>query len=197
MANVIARVGSAGLLWALLITFGVSITSLYSRESAAAPLMMHCRECEKGDDTFDATKWFSSGMYRLETDIVPNPMRSMTRTHPVVFKAKDNDQLVEAALRGISDVLPSFDSRTFEAQWPVLTRRLRYSYSFFMAPDEPRDLYDMYLQVGKYKLVIVVGLDVNTGEITAEYEGRVIRENDGNDPAYMDTFEEMDNANTR
>ena len=34
-------------------------------------------------------------------------------------------------------------------------------------------------------------------EITAEYEGRVIRENDGNDPAYMDTFEEMDNANTR
>jgi hypothetical protein len=36
-----------------------------------------------------------------------------------------------------------------------------------------------------------------SGKFAAEYEGRVIRENDGNDPAYMDTFEEMDNANTR
>ncbi|MFL1419960.1 hypothetical protein ACI77M_27740 [Pseudomonas fildesensis] len=197
MTNVVARFSHAGLLGALLITTSIFITSLYSREGAAAPLMMHCSNCEKGDDTFDATKWFSSGMYRLETDIVPNPMRSMTRIHPVVFTAKDNDKLVEAALRGIIDVDSSFDTRTFESQWPLLTRRVRYTYSFFVVPDEPKDLYDMYLQVGKHKLVIVIGLDVNTGEVTAEYEGRVIRENDGNDPAYWDTFEAMDNAGTR
>ncbi|WP_155295974.1 hypothetical protein [Pseudomonas gelidaquae] len=62
---------------------------------------------------------------------------------------------------------------------------------------EPKDLYDMYLQMGKYKVVIVIGLDVNTGDITDENEARYIRENDGNDPAYMDTFEQMDNAGTR
>ncbi|WP_460135689.1 hypothetical protein [Pseudomonas sp. S1_E04] len=197
MANVIARFSNASLLGALLITTSLVITALYSRESAAGPLMMHCSNCEEGDDTFDATKWFSSGMYRLETDIVPNPMRSMTRTHPVVFTAKDNDKLVEAALRGINNVDSSLDTRTFESQWPVLTGRVRYTYSYFVIPDEPKDLYDMYLQVGKHKLVIMIGLDVNTGEIMAEYEGRVIRENDGNDPAYMDTFEQMDNAGTR
>ena len=197
MANVVARFSNASLLSALLITTSIFIASLYSREGAAAPLMMHCSNCEKGDDTFDATKWFSSGMYRLETDIVPNPMRSMTRVHPVVFTAKDNDKLVEAALRGIVNVDSSLDTRTFESQWPLLMRRVRYTYSFFVIPDEPKDLYDMYLQVGKHKLVIVIGLDVNTGEITAEYEGRVIRENDANDPTYLDTFEEMDNAGTR
>ncbi|MGB3124390.1 MAG: hypothetical protein WBB95_11325 [Pseudomonas sp.] len=197
MANVVTRFSNAGLLGALLITTSIFFTSLYSREGAAAPLMMHCSNCPKGDDTFDATKWFSNGMYRLETDIIPSPMRSMTRVHPVVFTAKDNDKLVEAALRGITNVDSSLDTRTFEAQWPVLTGRVRYTFSYFVVPDEPKDLYDMYLQVGKHKLVIMIGLDVNTGDITAEYEGRVIRENDGNDPVYMDTFEEMDNAGTR
>ena len=197
MANVIARFSHASLLGALLITTSVLFTALYSSNSAAAPLMMHCSNCEDGSGTFDATKWFSNGMYRLKTDIDPNPMRSMKRIHPVVFTAKDNDKLVEAALRGISNVNSSLDTSTFESQWPMLTRRVRYTHSVFVVPDEPKDLYDMYLQVGKYKLVIVIGLDVNTGEVTAEYEGRVIRENDGNDPTYMDTFEEMDNAGTR
>ncbi|MGX5795045.1 hypothetical protein ACWHY4_14865 [Pseudomonas sp. E2-15] len=197
MANVIARFRNASLLGALLMTTSIVITSLYAQASVAAPLMMHCSDCEKGDHTFDATKWFSSGMYRLETDIDPSPMRSMTRKHPVVFTAKDNDKLVEAAISGIKSFDSSLDTRTLESQWPVLTGRVRYTYSVFVAPDEPKDLYDMYLQMGKYKVVIVIGLDVNTGDITDENEARYIRENDGNDPAYMDTFEQMDNAGTR
>jgi hypothetical protein len=197
MAKVVARFRSTTLLSALLITTSIFMASLYPRAGAAAPMMMHCSDCKKGE-TFDATQWFSNGMYRLETDLIPNPMITMIRRKPVVFTAKDNDQLMEAALRGVGNAGgESQDVIALEAQWPVLTRRVRYSYSVFVAPDVPRDLYDMYVQVGRKKFLVMIGLDVNTGEITAEYEGREIRVGDANDPQYLETFDELDDAGTR
>ncbi|UVM52744.1 hypothetical protein LOY38_12305 [Pseudomonas sp. B21-015] len=188
-----------GILIAALIATGLVGTYLYASQGNSIPdtVMMTTRATGGSEPTFDATKWFRNGMYvPQELDGKLNPY-IMTRSKPFVFTAKDNEFLIQAAIEALEDVRPEVDTQPVWNTWPVLTRRVRYNYSFFSAPDKPADLYNLYLQVSYRKFVIGVQLDGDEGNLT--YDGEVTEVN-GVDPeqeAHIKVFEEMDDAGTR
>lgn len=135
-------------------------------------------------------------MYRpQELDGKVNPY-IMTRSKPFVFKAKDNVFLVQAAIDALEDVQPEVNTRLIWDTWPVLTRRLRYTYSDFNAPDKPADLYDLYLQVSYRRFVISLRLNGDEGEVTVD-DVTEVNSVDALEEEHTLVFEEMDDAGTR
>jgi hypothetical protein len=188
-----------GLLVAALIAIGLVGTYLYASQGSSIPdtVMMTTRATGANGPTFDATKWFRNGMYApQELDGKLNPF-IMTRSKPFVFTAKDNEFLIQAAIEALEDVQPEVNTQPVWDTWPVLTRRVRYTYSVFSAPDKPADLYNLYLQVSYRKFVIGVQLDGDDGNLI--YDGEVLEVDDTNEEheAYVKVFEEMDDAGTR
>lgn len=178
-----------------LITVGLLATNLYA--SAADSFLMTSRATGANGPTFDATQWFRSGMYvAQEFDGKLNPF-IMMRSKPFVFTAKDNEFLIQAAIEALEDVQPEVDTKPIWDAWPVLTRRVRYTYSVFSAPNKPADLYNLYLQVSYRKFVIGLQLDGDDGNLV--YDGDVVEVDTGNEEheAYVKVFEEMDDAGTR
>lgn len=178
-----------------LITVGLLATNLYA--NAADSFLMTSRATGANGPTFDATQWFRSGMYvAQEFDGKLNPF-IMMRSKPFVFTAKDNEFLIQAAIEALEDVQPEVDTKPIWDAWPVLTRRVRYTYSVFSAPNNPADLYNLYLQVSYRKFVIGLQLDGDAGNLV--YDGDVVEVDTGNEEheAYVKVFEEMDDAGTR
>jgi hypothetical protein len=178
-----------------LITVGLLATNLYA--NAADSFLMTSRATGANGPTFDATQWFRSGMYvAQEFDGKLNPF-IMMRSKPFVFTAKDNEFLIQAAIEALEDVQPEVDTKPIWDAWPVLTRRVRYTYSVFSAPNKPADLYNLYLQVSYRKFVIGLQLDGDAGNLV--YDGDVVEVDTGNEEheAYVKVFEEMDDAGTR
>jgi hypothetical protein len=198
MCTMIKRSHPKGLLFAALISLGLVGTDLYAGQAVSLPdkVMMTSRDTGPMGPRFDATKWFRSGMYRpQELDGKVNPY-IMTRSKPFVFKAKDNVFLVQAAIDALEDVQPEVNTRLIWDTWPVLTRRLRYTYSSFNAPDKPADLYDLYLQVSYRRFVISLRLNGDEGEVTVD-DVTEVNSVDALEEEHTLVFEEMDDAGTR
>ncbi|MDN3223149.1 hypothetical protein [Pseudomonas nunensis] len=188
-----------GILIAALIAVGLGGTYLYAGQSSSLPdqVMMTSRETGPVGPRFDATKWFRSGMYvPQELDGGINPY-IMTRREPFVFKAKDNVFLVQETLEALKDVQPEVNTQQIWDTWPVLTRRVRYESSVFLAPDKPADLYNLYLQVSYRRFVISLRLEGDEGEL--RYDGDVTEVNsvDALEEEHTKIFEDMDDAGTR
>ncbi|MEB0048115.1 MULTISPECIES: hypothetical protein [unclassified Pseudomonas] len=188
-----------GILMAALIAVGLAGTYLYASQGPGLPgtVMMTSRATGTDGPTFDATKWFRNGTYvPQELDGKLNPY-IMTRSKPFVFKAKDNEFLIQAAIEALEDVQPRVDTQPIWDRWPVLTQRVRYTYSVFTAPDKPADLYNLYLQVSYRRFVIGLQLDGDEGNLG--FDGEVLEVDSANEEheAYVKVFEEMDDAGTR
>ncbi|MBT2370515.1 hypothetical protein [Pseudomonas fluorescens] len=197
MANATTALSPAKLLGALLITTSVFVTGLYSPSSSAASMMVYCIRCQ--EDSVDATKWVRNGMYRLATSTAPDSEQKMIRNKPVVFTADDNDPLIEETIRAMDIVGEKGDSAVLQAQWPNLTRRVRYSYSIFMTSDQLVDFYEVYVRVGRNKYVIVIGRDVASGEFMVRSgEGRLInRYGTEGKPRDLEQFKKIETAADR
>lgn len=183
---------------ALLIAASLGGNYLYAApEGMSAPFMMTSRATGTNGPKFDATKWFENGMYApQEFDSKLNPY-IMTRNEPFVFKAKDNQFLVQVAIEALDDVQPQVNTRIVWNAWPVLTKRVRYSHSFFMAPDKPADVYKLYLQVSYRRFVIDLQLEGDDGNITYTGETQEVTSTDPEEEEHNNTFDEMDDAGTR
>jgi hypothetical protein len=190
-----------GILMAALIAVGLVGTYLYAGQGSTIPIpdtvMMTSRDAGPIGPRFDATKWFRSGMYvPQELDGKINPY-IMTRSEPFVFKAKDNVFLVQEALEALQDVQPEVNTQLVWDTWPVLTRRVRYESSFFLAPDKPADLYNLYLQVSYRRFVIPLRLEGDEGELKFDGEVTEVNSVDALEEEHTKVFEEMDDAGTR
>ena len=188
-----------GLLIAALIAVGLAGTPVRTISASNLPdtIMMTSRATGASGPMFDATKWFRSGMYvPQELDGKVNPY-IMTRSKPFVFKAKDNEFLIQAAIEALEDVQPEVNTSPVWNAWPVLTRRVLYDYSVFSAPDKPSDIYNLYLQVSYRRFVIGVQLDGDDGNLA--FDGEVVEVDNTNEEheGYIKVFEEMDDAGTR
>lgn len=187
------------ILIAALIAVGlVSGVCLYAQtRSVPETVMMTADSTGINGPLFDATKWFSNGMYVTEDlDGKANPY-IMTRAKPFVFKAKDNDFLVQVAIEALEDVQPEVNARAVWNAWPVLTRRVRYSHSFFLAPNKPSDVYNLFLQVSYRRFVIQFRLDGDDGNLTYNGEVQEVKSMDPLEEEHTRIFEEMDDAGTR
>ncbi|MFJ7793068.1 hypothetical protein [Pseudomonas sp. NPDC096950] len=190
-----------GILIAALIAVGLAGTYLYAGQSNSPPVpdtvMMTSRATGPVGPRFDATKWFRSGMYvTQELDGGINPY-IMTRREPFVFKAKDNVFLVQEALEALKDVQPEVNTQLIWDTWPVLTRRVRYESSVFLAPDKPADLYNLYLQVSYRRFVISLRLEGDEGELHFDDDVTEVNSVDALEEEHTTIFEEMDDAGTR
>ncbi|MEO6677384.1 MAG: hypothetical protein ABIO21_08410 [Pseudomonas sp.] len=188
-----------GILIAALVAVGLAGTYLYAGQGISLPdkVMMTSREGGPVGPTFDATKWFRSGMYvPQELDGEVNPY-IMTRREPFVFKAKDNVFLVQEALAALEDVRPEVNTQQVWDTWPVLTKRVRYESSFFLAPDKPADLYKLYLQVSYRRFVISLRLEGDEGELRYDDDVTEVNKVDALEEEHTKIFEEMDDAGTR
>ncbi len=187
-----------GILIAALIALGLVGIYQYAGQGSKLPdtLMMSTRISEESEPSYDATKWFRSGMYEPEDAFGHFNTHRMKRSKPIVLTAKYNEFLVQAAIDSLKSNHPGVDTQVLLMTWPVLTRRVRYMYSLFISPDKPADLYELYLQVSDRRFVINLQLD---DEGVLKFDGDDV-EVGYDDPLFDEhtkVFEEMDDAGTR
>jgi hypothetical protein len=187
-----------GILIAALIAVGLVGTYLYAGQSNSLPdTVMMTADSTGMVETFDATKWFRNGTYvTQELDGKINPY-IMTRSKPFVFTAKDNVFLVQEAIAALDSMRPEVSSQPLWDTWPVLTQRVRYESSFFMAPDKPADLYNLYLQVSYRRFVISLRLEGDKGELRFADNVTEVNSVDALEEEHTKVFEEMDDAGSR
>lgn len=187
-----------GILIAALIAVGLVGIYLYAGQGSKLPdtLMMTSRASQVDDTMFDATKWFRSGMYEPEDLFGEFNTFRMKRSEPIVLTAKDNEFLIEAAIEALERNHPGVDTRVLLMTWPVLSRRVRYTYSVFIVPDKPADLYELYLQVSDRRFVINLQLN-DEGELKFDGDETEVDIDDPLFDEHTKIFEEMDDAGTR
>ncbi|WP_439865058.1 hypothetical protein [Pseudomonas antarctica] len=205
MANNATALSPVKLFSALAIGASVLVAYLYAGGASAGSTRAMCLECQESSSA-DAAKWVKNGTYRLdavtltddekELEVDPDSLRKMTRIKPPFLSASENDALVEQTIRAIDNFGETGDSTVLENQWPELTRRARYAYSFFMTADQPIDCYNVYVRVGRNKYLVVVGRDLESGEFKwRPGEGMLInRYGTEGKPVYLEEFQKVDAA---
>lgn len=159
-------------------------------------IMMYYGSRSEGE-VFNATQWFTKGMYRprnIEADGSAS-MITMIRTKAPDFSKQQLEELPFSV--GQAFGLSSFDdldTEPFEFSEPDLSKRYRYVYSSFDAPDVPVDYYEVYLDLFGRRFVATVSVDAqNGGEVT----GRYVQEVYPDQPAsadYIKVFAEIAEA---
>lgn len=165
-------------------------------DTMSEKVMMYYGAWSEEEVRFDASRWFSSGMYRPRYMGERN-LRSATtmlRTRPKVFTAQDNDELCIDAIMALKSDYPAVDSGLLSETTPDdLHRRVRYVFSAFDEPDRPVDSYRLYLNLNGERYIITFALDAQTGEhlATGAYADRF----DPEQPAFAEArqvFAELD-----
>lgn len=159
-------------------------------------VMMYYGPWSEEEIRFDASQWFSSGMYRPRY-MGERHVRSATtmlRNQPRVFTAKDNERLCIVAASALDYSYPEVDSTLLMDTTPEdLYRRVRYAHSAFTEPNRPEDTYLLYLTLNGERYVITFSLDAQTGEY--QPPGYSADKFDPNQPAFAEAkriFAELD-----
>lgn len=158
--------------------------------------MMYYGPWSEEEIRFDASQWFSSGMYRPRYMGERNnrSATTMLRNQPKVFSAQDNDELSIDAIMALSSDYPTVDTTLLsEAAPPDLHRRVRYVFSAFPEPNRPADSYRLYLVLNGERYIITFAIDAQTGEHLAT--GSYADKFDPNQPAFAEAkriFAELD-----
>jgi hypothetical protein len=122
------------------------------------------------EETFDATRWFSSGMYRsrnIEADGSASSV-TMLRNQVPKFTPQQLSELPFAAGQafGVSSY-DDLDIEPFVLREPDLSKRYRYAYSAFAKPNQPEDYFYLYLDVFNRRFVATISIDAEKpGELT-------------------------------
>ncbi|MCQ4296208.1 hypothetical protein NAU58_11500 [Pseudomonas stutzeri] len=128
------------------------------------------------EDMFDASQWFTRGMYKtrnIEADGGASNV-TMLRSQPKPFTREQLSELPYAAAEAFdASDLESVDTEAFVLNPPELGHRIRYAYSAFAEPNKPEDYYYLYLDLAGRRFAVTFSRDAQSGE---NLTGKAVKE---------------------
>lgn len=129
------------------------------------------------EEMFDASQWFTSGMYKprnIEADGGASNV-TMLRSQPKPFTREQLAELPYAAAEAFDlSHLDGTDTQALVLNPPDLSQRIRYTYSAFSEPNKPEDYYHLYLELSGKRYVITVSRDARTAaNLTGKYVSEI------------------------
>ena len=130
-------------------------------------------------EMFDASQWFTRGMYRtrnIEADGDPSNV-TMLRSQPKPFTREQLSELPYAAAEAFdASHLERVDTEALILNPPDLGHRIRYAYSAFVEPNKPEDYYYLYLDLAGRRFAVTFSRDAQTGD---NLTGKAVKEISG------------------
>lgn len=128
------------------------------------------------EEMFDASQWFTRGMYKtrnIEADGGASNV-TMLRSQPKPFTREQLSELPYAAAEAFdANDLESVDTEAFVLNPPDLSHRIRYAYSAFAEPNKPEDYYYLYLDLAGRRFAVTFSRDAQSGE---NLTGKAVKE---------------------
>lgn len=141
-------------------------------------MMMYYGEFEI-EEMFDASQWFTHGMYRtrnIEADGGASNV-TMLRSQPKPFTREQLSELPYAAAEAFDAChLEGVDTEALILNPPDLGHRIRYAYSAFAEPNKPEDYYYLYLDLAGRHFAVTFSRDAQTGD---NLTGKAVKEISG------------------
>lgn len=155
------------LLWTLAVALIIGAGLYLNAKEGAMPkkIMMYYGGFEV-EEMFDASQWFASGMYKprhIEADGGASNV-TMLRHKPMPFTAAQYDELPLIASSRLRWEFPDLERESLLDDPPDLSKRVRYAYSAFAEPNEPRDYYDLFLELHGQRYVVTFARDAQSGD---------------------------------
>lgn len=190
-------IGRRHVLCVLLIAVSFAGLFIYAKEvQMPAKVMMYYGPWSPEENRFDATRWFSSGMYRprlMGTPPEQSPV-TMLRNKPESLRHIENDVLLTEALFAIGRQFPKLDTEHLILNTPDLHRQIRYAYSSFAEPDRPVDTYWLFIRFENRIVVVTIDWDVTEKKLLARSMASNLMENSDEEAAYLQVRKELDGA---
>ncbi|MGA6099669.1 hypothetical protein ACPESN_17605 [Stutzerimonas marianensis] len=131
------------------------------------------------EEMFDASQWFTRGMYRtrnIEADGGASNV-TMLRSQPKPFTREQLSELPYAAAEAFdASHLDGVDTEALILNPPDLSHRIRYAYSAFAEPNKPEDYYYLYLDLAGRRFAVTFSRDGQTGD---NLTGKAVKEISG------------------
>jgi hypothetical protein len=147
------------------------------------------------EEIFDASQWFTRGMYRtrnIEADGGASNV-TMLRSQPKPFTREQLSELPYAAAEAFdASHLEGVDTEALILNPPDLGHRIRYAYSAFAEPNKPEDYYYLYLDLAGRRFAVTFSRDAQTGD---NLTGKAVKEISGDyasQAEHRKAFAEMD-----
>ncbi|KXO81076.1 hypothetical protein AYK87_12985 [Stutzerimonas stutzeri] len=147
------------------------------------------------EEMFDASQWFTRGMYRtrnIEADGGASNV-TMLRSQPKPFTREQLSELPYAAAEAFdASHLEGVDTEALILNPPDLGHRIRYAYSAFAEPNKPEDYYYLYLDLAGRRFAVTFSRDAQTGD---NLTGKAVKEISGDyasQAEHRKAFAEMD-----
>lgn len=174
----------------------IGMTLVSKEESVPKKIMMYYGGPDI-EEMFDATSWFTSGMYKprnIEADGSASAV-TMLRTQPMKLTSQQlNDLPFIAAGSFFSNELMTPEREDYFTSQPNLSQRYRYTYSAFAEPNVPEDYYDLFLEIANKRFVVTFSVDAQKGgELTGRYAEPVSADQPA-DADYIRVFAEIAEA---
>ncbi|PQP04373.1 hypothetical protein C5612_10275 [Pseudomonas frederiksbergensis] len=178
----------------LLVFVGAVGLFVYTKEDQmSARVMMYYGSWSPEEIRFDATKWFSSGMYRPRLMGSPpeaSPV-TMLRNKPETLQSIDNDTFLSKALVAIEGTYPKVDTEDLILNTPDLRRQIRYAFSSFSKPDKPQDTYWLFVTIHGKTYVVTFDWDVNEKTLDVWDLAQHIAAGSDEETAYREVVKEL------
>ncbi|WXL26381.1 hypothetical protein WG219_02505 [Ectopseudomonas mendocina] len=148
------------------------------------------------EEMFDATQWFTNGMYKprnIEADGSASNV-TMLRNKPLKLTSQQVEQLPVVLAGAFFSADIPLDLEAFAISQPDLSNRYRYAYSAFARPNIPEDYYYLYLDWQKKQFVVTFSMDAQAPDKLA---GKYVQEVHADQPAdaeHMKVFAEITEA---
>ncbi|WP_157719485.1 hypothetical protein [Pseudomonas oryzae] len=187
------------LAWTLALATFLVATGLYlNTKEVTMPgkVMMYYGGFEV-EEMFDASRWFSSGMYKprhMDADKGASNV-SMLRIKPMPFTRMQLEDL-PFVVAGAFDYGPYEDVNTEPVfiDPPDLSKRIRYIYSAFAEPNKPVDYYNVFVTLHGQRYVITFARDGQTGDALLGGSAERIFDGQPSHAEHLKIFAEIENA---
>ena len=170
---------------------------LFSKDAkVSAKTTMYYGIWTNEENTFDASQWFSSGLYkrRVQGDPPIASQETMIRSKPLEITPEMDVKLAASATVALEYYYPEVDTQSLIMNPPALSQRVRYIYSSFAEPDMPVDYYELFLTVGEEQYVVQIGRNGLTGEMLPKLSAEKIEDGRTVHAEYRKIFKELDAA---
>lgn len=188
-------IGKRHVLCVLLIAVSLAGLFIYAKEAQMpAKTMMYYGPWSPEENRFDASRWFSSGMYRprlMGTPPEESPV-TMLRNKPESLRHIENDVLLTEALFAVGRQFPKLDTEDLILNTPDLHRQIRYAYSSFAEPDKPVDSYWLFITFANKTVVVTIDWDVTERKLLPRSMASNLIEKSDEEAAYLQVKKELD-----
>ncbi len=171
------KTGIKTLLWCAAIAVNLAAApNLNAKEGEMPKNMMMYYGGFEIEEMFDASQWFTRGMYKtrnIEADGGASNI-TMLRSQPKPFTREQLNELPYTAAEAFdASHLESVDTEALVLDPPELGHRIRYAYSAFAEPNKPEDYYYLYLDLAGRRFAVTFSRDAQTGE---NLTGKAVKE---------------------